>query len=110
MHSSSHTAEKRLILSQDATHKGFQLSLVAACRRRVEHRRVALSLNTEVNHQCGVTTVVNDEIGQLSALEPHSLKRTPPVVCQRLTLPGKNTHAVAGDGCRRMVLCGVDVT
>ena len=75
-------------------------------------------LHAEVDEEGGIATVVNDEVGAGAVGEDEGLQRAPPVLLERLALPGEDGDAVGcvgraggagGDGGGGMVLRGEDV-
>ena len=68
------------------------------CRRRVGHLTGLLELGTLVQQQRRVAAVVEDHVGTLRAggsVGPrHHLLGAPPVLLQRLALPGEHRHAL----------------
>nr|DAD33156.1 TPA_asm: hypothetical protein HUJ06_012007 [Nelumbo nucifera] len=62
-----------------------------------------------MDEQCGVTTVVDDEIGTATRTPVKGPLGAPPVLLKGLPLPGEYGSAVASDGSSGVVLGGEDV-
>ena len=106
-HAFGHLLPHAVVLGDCFLQEGFEFGFIAAARRRVEDGGIFLGLNAEVNHECGIATVVYDQVGPLSVLESHSLQRAPPVFGQAFAFPGKDRHTCFGQGSRCVVLGGV---
>ena len=87
-------------------------------RGRVGHRAGLLELDALVHEQRGVAAVVEDHVGAALAGPQQCLLGAPPVLLERLTLPGEHGHALGivdgavgadGHGGGGVVLGGEDV-
>ena len=63
-----------------------------------------LGLDTLVDEQRRVAAVVDEQVGAFAVLPRQHLLRAPPVLLERLALPGEDGGGVAGDGGRGVVL------
>ena len=100
---------------EEAEHDG---QLGVAGRRRVGDLAGLLVLDPLVHEERGVTAVVQDHVGAVVAVPGQCLLGAPPVLLERLALPGEDRHAlgVLGRALRtdddrggRVVLGGEDV-
>mmetsp|Transcript_4554 Transcript_4554/g.16238 ORF Transcript_4554/g.16238 Transcript_4554/m.16238 type:complete len:319 (-) Transcript_4554:321-1277(-) len=62
-----------------------------------------------VDQKSCVAAIVHDHVRALAVLPAQGLLRAPPVLLQRLSLPGKNGSRVSGNCCSGMILGRIDV-
>ena len=77
--------------------------------RRINPLIALLQFHSLVDQQRNVAAVVDYQLRSLAAGEAERLVRTPPVLLQRLALPGEDRHAGGSNRRRSVVLGGEDV-
>lgn len=76
----------------------------------VENGGVLLGLEAPVNHEGGITSVIDNQLGsELSSVPQQGVHGALPVLLEGLSLPGEDGHTGDGDGGSGMILCGEDV-
>ena len=80
-----------------------------SARRGVRHGAGGLELDALVDEQRGVAAVVEDHVRALAVRPRQGLLGAPPVLLERLALPGEDRDAGLGDRRRGVVLGGEDV-
>ena len=80
-----------------------------SARRGVRHGAGLLVLDALVDEQRDVAAVVEDHVRALAVRPGQRLLRAPPVLLERLALPGEDGHAGLGDRRRGVVLGREDV-
>src|SRR6185369_6547076 len=68
-----------------------------------------LELDALVDEERGVAAVIDDELGAEAALVRERLRGTPPVLFERLALPGEDGNARGSDGGGGVILGREDV-
>src|SRR5690554_4518744 len=77
--------------------------------RMIEYAGIRFGLGSEMQQQCGVTTIVEDHVG-IAAIRPlENPMGVLPVLLKRLTLDSKNSGSPCCDRSCRMVLSGIYV-
>ena len=105
-----HAGELLRILGQIALEQAeHDLELLGLRRGRVRHGAGLLELDALVHEQSGVTAVVEDHVGAVVTGPVERLLGAPPVLLERLALPGEHGDAGGGDGSGGVVLGGEDV-
>jgi hypothetical protein len=67
------------------------------------------SLDTFVDEESGITTIINKEIRAITSRPDKGLFSAPPVLFEGLTLPGKDSGRVTGDSRGSVILGGENV-
>ncbi len=68
-----------------------------------------LGFVTHVNQERGIASVIHNK-GRAALWEFHCFERAPPVLLERLALPGEDRDAGLGDGGGGVILCAEDIT
>ena len=97
------------IFGVDLFQQVFDYLLFVIARRAVDPLVAVFQLIAFVDEQGHVAAVVDHQLGTLAALMIQSLERAPPVLFQRLALPGEHRHAGGSNRRRSMVLRGEDI-
>jgi len=97
----------------DQTKNDLELRILsgAGVREGLVGGEGGLSLDTLVNEESGITTVIEDHVGETLSIGPdESLVSAPPVLLKGLTLPGKDSRGLGlSDSGGSVVLGGEDV-
>jgi len=75
----------------------------------VEHLGLVLGPETAVDHESGITTIINDQLRAKHVTPVNCVPGALPVLLKGLSLPGKDGGTTSGNSSSSMVLCGEDV-
>ena len=76
----------------------------------IEDGGIVLRLVSTVDHESGVTTIIDDESGALVVRPHEALESALPVLLKGLSLPGKDSGGTGrGNGGSSVILSGIDV-
>ena len=97
------------VLGENLLQRAEDDLLLVGGRLVVERRGVVLGLEALVNQQRRIAAVIDDELRALAAGERERHGRAPPVLGQRLALPGEDRNTGRSDGRSGVVLRREDV-
>ena len=70
----------------------------------IQHGSILLSIITDMNHHSSITTIVYNYVRTFSTREVQGLQRTPPIVGEILTFPGKYRNPGSSNRSSCMIL------
>jgi len=97
------------LLLLDALENGVEALELFAALVVIEHLGLVLSPEATVDHESGVTTIINDQLRAKHVTPVDCIPGALPVLLECLALPGKDRGATSSNSSSSVVLSGEDV-